>query len=67
VNGKDTDFAQFSERGHPVWSDGEYVARGKTTTIVYHLTEPAGTDAPLVPAQPMVNPMTVTVHDAVCS
>jgi uncharacterized protein DUF4012 len=66
VNGKETDVAQLSERGHPVFSDGEYVPRGKTITIVYHLIEPAGSGAPIVPAQPMVNPMTVTVHDAHC-
>jgi hypothetical protein len=35
-------------------------------TLVYHITEPAGSGSPIVPAQPMVNPMAVTVHDEAC-
>jgi hypothetical protein len=66
VDGKTVDLAQFGERGHPVWSDGEFVPLGKTLTLVYRMVEPAGVGAPIIPAQPMVNPMAVSVHDAAC-
>ena len=66
VDGKKIQYSMFAELGHPVWSDGEFVPRNKTLTIVYRIREPAGSGVPLVPAQPMVNPMTVTVHDQPC-
>lgn len=66
VNGHATEPAQLSELGHPVFSDGRYIPRGGTVTIVYRLTEPASTATPIVPAQPMVNPMKVTVHQEAC-
>jgi hypothetical protein len=35
--------------------------------VVLTLVEPAGTGAPQIVPQTMVNPMTVTVVDAICS
>ncbi len=61
VNGHASEPAQFGELGHPVWSDGRYVRRGQTLTIVYRLVEPSSSAQPIVPAQPMVNPMQVSV------
>jgi hypothetical protein len=49
-----------------VWSDGQYVRRGRTLTVVYRMTEPGSSGAPIVPAQPMVNPMQVSVHLSHC-
>jgi hypothetical protein len=66
VDGRATEPAQFAELGHPVWSDGQFVPRGRTVTIVYRMTEPASSASPVVPAQPMVNPMQVTVHTSHC-
>jgi hypothetical protein len=66
VDGRATEPAQLAELGHPVWSDGQFVPRGRTVTIVYRMTEPASSASPVVPAQPMVNPMTVTTHTSHC-
>jgi hypothetical protein len=66
IDGKKGDYSFFGERGHPVWTEATFVPPGKTVTIIYHTVEPAGSGAPVVPAQPMVNPMTVRVHDAPC-
>ncbi len=52
------------ERGHPVYQLGVTLARGGTQTIVLHLNEPAGTGAPTLRMQPMVNPVTTHVVSA---
>jgi hypothetical protein len=41
--------------------------RGTSRTVVLHLKEPAATGAPIVPRQPLVRPLHVTLDDAVCS
>lgn len=66
ADGHSVEPAQFVELGHPVWSDGQFVRRGHTLMIVYHLTERVSAVAPDVPAQPMVNPMDVTVRSVAC-
>jgi hypothetical protein len=38
-----------SERGHPVYAVDVELPRGTSRTIVLHLSEPAGTGAPIVP------------------
>jgi hypothetical protein len=55
------------ERGHPVFTVDVELPRGTSRTIVMHLTEPAGTGAPIVLRQPLVRPLDVTLSDAVCS
>jgi hypothetical protein len=66
VNGRASEPAQFAELGHPVWSDGQYVRRGQTLTIVYQLVEPSSSAQPIIPPQPMVNPMQVSVTRGQC-
>ena len=41
--------------------------RGTSSTIALHLLEPPAADAPIVLAQPLVRPLQVVLHDAVCS
>jgi len=53
--------------GHPVYTVEIEVPRGTSRTIVLHLSEPAGTGAPIVLRQPLVRPLHVTIHDAVCN
>jgi hypothetical protein len=55
-----------AERGHPVYALDVEVPRGTSRTIVLRLTEPAATGAPVVLRQPLVNPLEVTLKDAVC-
>ena len=56
-----------AEHGHPVYTVDLELPRGTSRTIVLHLSEPAGTGAPIVLRQPLVRPLHVTLHDAVCS
>jgi hypothetical protein len=52
--------------GHPVYTSDVELPRGSTRTVVFHLTEPAGTGTPIVLSQPLVRPIAVTVDDAKC-
>lgn len=55
------------ERGHPVYQVGVTLAPGATQALVFHLSEPAGTGAPLLRLQPMVNPFVAqVVPEAAC-
>jgi hypothetical protein len=56
-----------SERGHPVYTVDVELPRGTSRTVVLHLSEPAGTGAPIVLRQPLVRPLQLTLKDAVCS
>ncbi len=66
VNGKAPFYVQGVDQGHPVFVVVARVSRGGSTTVVFHLKEPAGAGPVLVRDQPMINPMTVTVADARC-
>jgi hypothetical protein len=55
-----------SERGHPVYTLDVELPRGTSRTIVLHLSEPAGSGAPIVLRQPLVRPFQVTLKDAAC-
>jgi hypothetical protein len=55
-----------AERGHPTFALQVPVPRGRTTTVVLRLKEPAGTGAPVVLRQPLVRPLTVKLDDAGC-
>jgi hypothetical protein len=55
------------EHGHPVYTVDLELPRGTSRTIVIHLSEPAGTGAPIVLRQPLVRPLSVTLEDAVCN
>jgi Protein of unknown function (DUF4012) len=67
VNGTRVPVTTGTELGHPVYGQILKLARGATRTVVLTLVEPAGTGAPRIVPQPMVNPMTVSVVDARCS
>jgi hypothetical protein len=67
LNGKPSTAQIGSERGHPVYTVELELPRGKLQTIVLHLTEPAGTGPPTVLRQPMVIPLSVSVHRSKCS
>jgi len=56
-----------SLHGHPVYTIDLELPRGTSRTIVLHLSEPAGTGAPIVLRQPLVRPLSVTLEGAVCS
>jgi Protein of unknown function (DUF4012) len=56
-----------SVHGHPVYTIDLELPRGTSRTIVLHLSEPAGTGAPIVLRQPLVRPLSVTLEGAVCS
>jgi hypothetical protein len=56
-----------TELGHPVYTIDVELPRGTSRTIVLHLSEPAGASTPIVPRQPLVRPLHVTLKDAVCN
>ena len=56
-----------AEHGHPVYTVDLELPHGTSRTIVLHLSEPAGNGTPIVLRQPLVRPLHVTLHDAVCS
>jgi len=58
--------ADGAERGHPVYVVGLELPRGRTRTLVLHLTEPAAQGAPVVLRQPGVQPLTTIVRDQSC-
>jgi hypothetical protein len=56
-----------AERGHPVVKMNVTIPAGQERTLVVHLTEPAGTGAPVVRLQPMINPLPAPrIVDADC-
>jgi len=55
-----------AQLGHPVYTMDVELPRGTSRTIVIHLSEPAGTGAPIVLRQPLVRPLHVTLDDAIC-
>jgi hypothetical protein len=65
-NGTPVHFNSGTERGHPVTVFAVNLPFRTPQTFVFKLTEAAGTTAPQVRVQPMVNPMQVTVSDADC-
>jgi hypothetical protein len=66
AHGKPTTASSGTELGHPVFTVDLELPRGTTTTVVFHLTEPAGSGAPIVLRQPLVQPLRVTLEDARC-
>jgi hypothetical protein len=66
VNGRQASAEYAKDRGHPVFTFDAEVPRGRTTTIVLRLTEPASTAAPMVLRQPLVRPLSVEINDARC-
>jgi Protein of unknown function (DUF4012) len=66
VNGTRVRITTGTELGHPVYGQIVKLPRGATRTVVLTLVEPAGTGAPQIQPQPMVNPMRVTVIDPRC-
>jgi hypothetical protein len=67
VDGRPDTASIGAERGHPVYTVDLELPRGTSRTIVLTLSEPAGTGAPIVLRQPLVRPLNVTIHDAVCN
>src|SRR5450631_3310031 len=55
------------ERGHPVYTIDLELPQGTSRTIVLHLSEPAGTVAPIVLRQPLVRPLNVKLLETRCS
>jgi hypothetical protein len=66
ADGKPTTASSGTERGHPVFTVDLELPRGSTRTVVFHLTEPAGSGTPLVLRQPLVRPLQVSLDDARC-
>ena len=66
LNGRASTAEIGAERGHPVFTVDLSLPRGSTQTVVLRLREPAGSGSPIVLAQPMVNPLAVTLDDAHC-
>jgi hypothetical protein len=56
-----------TQLGHPVYTMDVELPRGTSRTIVIHLSEPAGTGAPILLRQPLVRPLHVALKDTVCS
>jgi hypothetical protein len=66
INGKPATAGSGAERGHPVFTVDVEMPRGKTRTVVLHITEPAAAGVPIVLRQPLVRPLAVKVEDAGC-
>ncbi|WP_304050292.1 DUF4012 domain-containing protein [Jatrophihabitans endophyticus] len=66
LDGRKQPFFAGFERGHPVFGLDVLIPRGTTRTVTIRLTEPAGTNPPLVLRQPLVQPLHLTVHDQTC-
>ena len=67
VNGKPATAGVETDLGHPIYRTELELPRGQTQTVVWHLTEPAGTGSPLIVAQPGSTPTPVTVFDQPCN
>ena len=52
--------------GHPIFRLDLELPRGSTTTVVLHLTEPAGSGDPLIWRQPGVTPLAVSAYSQKC-
>lgn len=65
-DGRPTTASSGTDRGHPVFTIDLELPRGSTRTLVFHLTEPAGSGAPVVLRQPLVRPLAVSLDDAPC-
>jgi len=55
-----------TQRGHPLYTVDLELPRGTSHTIEFRLSEPAGSGEPLVLRQPLVRPLSVTIHDSRC-
>lgn len=66
VDGRKAFIVQDSERGHPVISLPVKMPPGATRTITYRVREPAATGPVVVPVQPLVRPMNVTIRGPQC-
>jgi hypothetical protein len=66
ADGKPATASSGTERGHPVFTVDLELPRGSTRTVVFHLTEPAGSGAPVVLRQPLVRPLRVSLEDSRC-
>jgi Protein of unknown function (DUF4012) len=66
VDGKPATASSGTERGHPVLTVDLELPRGSTRTVVFHLTEPAGSGTPVVLRQPLVRPLLVSLEDSRC-
>ena len=67
LDGKRAQIGRGTEQGHPVYFADVEMPRGRSRTLVLHFLEPAGTGAPTVLRQPLVRPVSVSVHDQACS
>jgi hypothetical protein len=66
LDGASITFGSGHAWGHPVFTfDVELPAR-RPRTLVLHLVEPGGADSPIVPRQPLVRPLNVSVLNARC-
>lgn len=54
-------------RGHPVFRMDLELPRGRTQTVVLHLSEPAGSGAPVIWQQPGVTPLEVHAYSQPCA
>jgi hypothetical protein len=66
LDGKRVAVSAGQERGHPTFLVDAEIPHGQSRVVVFHLTEPAGTGAPIVLKQPAVNPISVTVTSQRC-
>jgi hypothetical protein len=66
VDGKPATASSGTERAHPVFTVDLELPRGSTRTVVFHLTEPAGSGTPIVLRQPLVRPLRVSLSDSRC-
>ncbi|BAH53768.1 hypothetical protein ROP_55210 [Rhodococcus opacus B4] len=66
VNGAQQFVFTGSELGHPVFNVRPMIPRGKTTEVIYQLTEPAAPGEARVPVQPLVDSPNVTVDVPNC-
>ncbi|WP_433613705.1 DUF4012 domain-containing protein [Prescottella agglutinans] len=66
VDGKPGFAFTGSELGHPVFDLQFPIPQGKTVEVVYQLTEPTASGAPVVPIQPLVDSPSVETHVPAC-
>jgi hypothetical protein len=66
VDGAPTTAGSGTELGHPVFMVDLELPRGTTRTVVFLLTERAGSGTPIVLRQPLVRPLQVSLEDARC-
>jgi hypothetical protein len=66
VNGVEVPVSAGFDRGHRVYSVNVELPRGKTTTVVFKLTEPAGSGPVQTLEQPLPRPLNLTLDDASC-